>query len=326
MTVTDQIKILDRKIKQNEAQYDLDREAAIISARFSKNLDKVEYLTVKDLGLKPSTVEEVKFDISSLDKIFNKGLSEEDKKEGLLKTLKNIGDKNKVGNKVKNKDIKEVTDFVDHSLSFEAKELLEEIKTIQKNVDYRKLKIKGGNMKDYDFSDYKTFKELFRDLYYKNLTIDEVESKQDEFNVVLHVLKNYSPKHDKYATLKNNLVDNASKFYEGREKIIEGFKNEVFPFYYDREREGRMKYEKEEEQEKKEEEKIFYVNKFNEWVNKQETSTNAELFKKHFNFQRPSDMLKFLYKTNTSQNNELVSLINSGLKDLKKEIKEVSKE
>ena len=40
---------------------------------------------------------------------------------------------------------------------------------------------------------------------------------------------------------------------------------------------------------------------------------NAELFKKHFNFQRPSDMLKFLYKTNTSQNNELVSLINSGL-------------
>ena len=31
MTVTDQIKILDRKIKQNEAQYDLDRKAARIS-------------------------------------------------------------------------------------------------------------------------------------------------------------------------------------------------------------------------------------------------------------------------------------------------------
>ena len=90
-----------------------------------------------------------------------------------------------------------------------------------------------------------------------------------------------------------------------------------------------MKYEKEEEEEEeeaKEEERIFNVNKFNEWVNKQETSINTELFKKHFNFQRPSDMLKFLYKTNTSQNNELVSLINSGLKDLKKEIKEVSKE
>ena len=50
---------------------------------------------------------------------------------------------------------------------------------------------------------------------------------------MLHLLKKYSPKHDKYATLKNNLVDNASKFYEGREKIIEGFKNKVFPLYYD---------------------------------------------------------------------------------------------
>ena len=28
MTITDQIKILDRKIEQNEVQYDLDRKAA----------------------------------------------------------------------------------------------------------------------------------------------------------------------------------------------------------------------------------------------------------------------------------------------------------
>ena len=32
MTVTDQIKILNRKVKQNESQYDLDRRAAEISA------------------------------------------------------------------------------------------------------------------------------------------------------------------------------------------------------------------------------------------------------------------------------------------------------
>ena len=57
MTVTDQIKIWNRKIKQNEAQYDLDREAAEISALSSNNLDKCEYLTGEDLDLKPSTVE-----------------------------------------------------------------------------------------------------------------------------------------------------------------------------------------------------------------------------------------------------------------------------
>ena len=94
MTVTDQIKILDRKIKQNEAQYDLGREATKMSAFSSNNLDKYEYLTGEDLDLKPSTVEQAKFEYSPLGKIFNKGLKEEDKKEGLLKRLEKIKDKN----------------------------------------------------------------------------------------------------------------------------------------------------------------------------------------------------------------------------------------
>ena len=46
MTVTDQIKILNTKIIQNEAQHDLDRKAAKISALSSNNLDKHEYLTL----------------------------------------------------------------------------------------------------------------------------------------------------------------------------------------------------------------------------------------------------------------------------------------
>ena len=58
MTVTDQLKSLDRKIMENEAQYELDRKGAKISALSSNNLDKYEYLTGEDLGLKPSTVEE----------------------------------------------------------------------------------------------------------------------------------------------------------------------------------------------------------------------------------------------------------------------------
>ena len=57
MTVTNQIRILNRKIKQNEAQNDLYRKAAKIFALSSTNLDKYEYLTVEHLGLKPSTAE-----------------------------------------------------------------------------------------------------------------------------------------------------------------------------------------------------------------------------------------------------------------------------
>ena len=57
MTVPDQLKILDRKIKQSEAQYDLDRKAAKICAYSSNDLDKYEYLTSEDLDLKPSILE-----------------------------------------------------------------------------------------------------------------------------------------------------------------------------------------------------------------------------------------------------------------------------
>ena len=152
---------------QNEAQYDLDREAAKISALSSNNLDKYEYLTGEDLGLKPSSVEKAKFEYCPLGKIFNKGLSEDDKKEGLLKKLKNIEDKNEELLKIKNRqeNIKEVTDFVRRPLSLEAKALIEEIKIIQNDLDYRNLIIRVGNNVTYDFSDFETFNELFRDLY-----------------------------------------------------------------------------------------------------------------------------------------------------------------
>ena len=94
MTITDQIKILNKKIMQNEAQYDLDRKAAKISALSSNNLDKCEYLTGEDLGLKPSSTEQAKFEYFPLGKIFNKGLNKDDKKDGLFKRPKNREGKN----------------------------------------------------------------------------------------------------------------------------------------------------------------------------------------------------------------------------------------
>ena len=196
MTVTDQIKVLNRKIMQNEAQYDLDREAAKIFALSSNNLDKYEYQTGEDLGIKPSTIEKAKFEYSPLGKIFNKGLSKDDKKEGLLKKLKNIEDKNEQLLKIKNKteNIKEVTDFVREPLSPEAKALIEEIRAIKKDIDYRKLLIRGGNNVMYDFSDYKTFNELYRDLYNKNMTRNDAEMKQNKFDLIRDALNNYSPK------------------------------------------------------------------------------------------------------------------------------------
>ena len=83
MTLTDKIKTLDDKIKANQPQYNLNREATKISALSSDELQKYEYLTGADLGNKPGVVEQAKFEYSPLGKFFNKGLEKEERKEGL---------------------------------------------------------------------------------------------------------------------------------------------------------------------------------------------------------------------------------------------------
>ena len=93
MTRKEQNKILDNKIKANNAQYNLDRMNAEISAYSSSDLHKYEYLTKKDLGYKPDAFEKAKFEYSPFGKVLTDGLDKSDKNEGLLKRLKNIEDK-----------------------------------------------------------------------------------------------------------------------------------------------------------------------------------------------------------------------------------------
>ena len=93
MTRKEQVKILDDKIKANNAQYDLDRMNAEISAYSNGDLPKYEYLTKKDVGYKLDAFEQAKFEYLALGKVFTDGLDKSDKNEGLLKRLQNIEDK-----------------------------------------------------------------------------------------------------------------------------------------------------------------------------------------------------------------------------------------
>ena len=61
--------------------------------RSSGKLYKYEYLTGEDLGYRPDPVQKAKFEYSPLGQVFNKGLTTNEKSEGLLKILKNIEDK-----------------------------------------------------------------------------------------------------------------------------------------------------------------------------------------------------------------------------------------
>ena len=61
-------------MKVNKAQYDLDREAAKISALSSGELEKYKYLTGEDLVYKTDVTQKAKFEYSPLGKVFNKEL------------------------------------------------------------------------------------------------------------------------------------------------------------------------------------------------------------------------------------------------------------
>ena len=132
MTINKQIKILDNKIRSNQAQYDLDRQNAIISALSSGELDKYEYLAGEDLGYKPDVVQKAKFEYSPLGQVFNKGLENNEKQVDLLKRLKNIEDKTDrqlKDNKDNQLGIKSIGYTVKKELSQEAKNILKNIIT-----------------------------------------------------------------------------------------------------------------------------------------------------------------------------------------------------
>ena len=62
-------------------------------------------------------------------------------------------------------------------------------------------------------------------------------------------------------------------------------------------------------------------------INKEKPHINNESFRKPFRVQDPSVMYKVLYETNDKEkNSKLVDIFNSRLKDLKEEIKNMSKE
>ena len=166
---------------QNEAEYDLDRKAANISALSSNNLDKYEYLTGEDLGLKPSTVEQAKFEYSPLGKIFNKGLDKDDQKEGLFKRLKNIENAQKQQNNNIDSKPLNVYDYL-KSLSQEAKDLIDKLKDANDDIGDGKLLFIGSNKERFNFNTFNKPLNFISAIYNGEISLKEAEIKQRDLD------------------------------------------------------------------------------------------------------------------------------------------------
>ena len=145
-----------------------------------------------------------------MNKFFNKALKEEDKKEGLMKRLKDIEDKNEEQLKIiaDKTDIKSQIDCFDKYLSPEAVTLIKEIKSTEVNVDYEKLSFAGGNKKSDSFHNFKTLEKFIMDIYNRNMTIDEAQIKQSKFAERLDKLRAYPARGSKYIDLTESVSKN----------------------------------------------------------------------------------------------------------------------
>ena len=201
MAITDQTKILNRKIMQSEAQYDLDRKAAKISALSFNSLDKYEYLTGQDLGVTPSTNEQAKVEYSPFGRIFNRGLDKDDQKEGFFKRLKNIEDKNKAQLKLLSNANKTSSYIITES--------------------------------DYNYDNNFALYKFYRD--FQNFKDRSLESKYNDiskFYSALNKFKNHKTNSDETKQRKNRVINNTLAFYnnyfDSYKKTFNETRNEAF--------------------------------------------------------------------------------------------------
>ena len=157
------------------------------------------------------------------------------------------------------------------------------------------------------------------------MTINDAEMKQDEFNVKPVASNDYLPRSKKYVEAKNNLLDNGENFYKGTKKIIECFKEGIFPLKSDDKFKEQARHEEDRKSIRNENGLIDY-NKFMELIKSKERKINNELITEHFLVQNLRDLVENLkkLKNNPEKNKELVNINKNGLSDFKNEIENMS--
>ena len=199
MIIKENIKILDGKIKQIRADYDLYRQNAKISTLSNGKLDKYEYLTGEDLGYRPDPVQKTKFEYIPLGQVFNKGLDADEKQEGLLKRLKNIEDKTDnqlqaIEDQINNQSVlKSIVYSIRDKLPEKAIKAFDNLLAKDKTINYKILTKELGS-DYYDYTMIFSMGEILRQIYYGNILIPGAEREQNEFYYLLEDLKKNKPR------------------------------------------------------------------------------------------------------------------------------------
>ena len=205
---------INGKIRDEKFQYDINREAANISALSSGKIDKYEYLTGEEIlsSNQRQIIQQAKFEYSTLKKAFEKQTKTiEDQGEKQIKALENRVKKKFLGTDQKSIASLFSKDFLNEEATFELNKIVE----MKNKLNRDDLIHKTGNKKKdktYVFQKFKTIRSFEREIYNNHLSLDDALELQIRLKDDIDIFKESAKPKDsvrkekKVLTLKNAII------------------------------------------------------------------------------------------------------------------------
>ena len=212
---------IEYRIKDGKLQYDINREAAKISALSSGRLDKYEYLTGDEIltSNQQQIIQQAIFNYSPLGKAI----------EIQIKTVKDQGEKQVVALKTSYKKLLSIKVFV-RTEKFNP-EIIAEIKRIEKiekSFDRDKMFYEGTS-RNYDFRGFKTIRAYGNDIRNNFTSLKAANLEQANLIADIHdFVKNTKPQDPKQKKLKSDILDSVRALVNGTELMYNAFRSGIF--------------------------------------------------------------------------------------------------
>ena len=214
---------IDYQIKDEKLQYDINREAAKISALSSGKLDKYEHLTGEEIlpSNQQQIIQQAKFTYSPLGKAFEKQ----------TKTIEDQGKKQVVALeslKAPDKKKTSIKDFIPiGNLNPEVINEIKRIEEIEKNVDRNKMVYRGTN-KTYDYRNFKTIRAFGNEIRNNVISLGTANIEQANLLSYINDFMKTKPRNPEKRKLRSDVINNMRALVEGREVVLNAFKSGIF--------------------------------------------------------------------------------------------------
>ena len=217
---------IEDKIKDEKLQYDINREAAKISALSSGKIDKYEYLTGEEIlpSNQQQIIEQAKFTYSPLGKAFEKQ----------TKTIKDQREKQIKPIQDNKQPLISDDDYKDKLLLSKEREIfkdiynnrLDKIEELNNKIDYDNLNyVVARSGKKFDFGTTNDPITFLNDIKNGKISVEEAKNKQQNYLNYLNIIRRGSKNANQRKTLANinihfNARSNAIKFIEDYGSMI----------------------------------------------------------------------------------------------------------